>query len=150
MKIKNINKKLITLALTSTLILTPGCTGRLEIDEVVYATDEHGYISSIDQKLSYDFLKKCRFCKVKNNITEEEYYTVGIHVSNYRMPEGYDVFTRQDFFKGDFDLEIFDKLEPWLINLNMVKAEYTEEELRELLNIFIEKQEEKDKQLVKE
>jgi len=147
-KIKNINKRLITLALTSTLVLTPGC--KRAIDDVVYATDEHGYISSIDQKLSYDFLTKCRFCKVKNNITEEEYYTVGIHVSNYRMPEGYDVFTRQDFFKGDFELEIFDKLESWLINLNMVKSEYTEEELRELLNIFIKKQEEKDKQLVKE
>jgi len=147
-KIKNINKRLITLALTSTLVLTPGC--KRAIDDVVYATDEHGYISSIDQKLSYDFLTKCRFCKVKNKITEEEYYTVGIHVSNYRMPEGYDVFTRQDFFKGDFELEIFDKLESWLINLNMVKSEYTEEELRALLNIFIEKQEEKDKQLVKE
>lgn len=150
MKIKNINKKLITLALTSTLVLTPLTGCKRAINDVVYATDENGYITSIDQKLSYDFLTKCRFCKVKNNITEEEYYTVGIHVSNYRMPEGYDVFTKQDFFKGDFELEIFDKLEPWLINFNMVKAEYTEEEVRELLNKFIEKQEEKDKQLVKE
>ena len=150
MKIKFINKRIITMFLTSSLILTP-LTGCFEntIDDVIYATDENGYISSIDQKLSYDFLTKCHFCKVINNITEEEYYAIGIQVTNYRQVEGYDIFTRQNFLKGDFDLEILDELEPWLINLNIVKAEYSEEEIRNLLKIFIEKQE-KDKQLVKE
>lgn len=143
-KIKNINKKLIAGLLTFTLITVP-LTGCLSIDDISYSRDESGYINGIDGTVSYDFLKHCRFCKVQNNITNESYYTIGFNITTYRYESGYDIFTRQDWYKGDFELEVYDSVEIWLENFNKVKEEYTEEELREILNIFVEKQQQKKK-----
>ena len=143
-KIKNLNKKLIAGALAFVLITVP-LSGCVSIEDINYTKDESGYRDGIDGAVSYDFLKRCRFCKVENKITGESYYTIGFGVSDYRWIEGYDIFTRQDFRKGDFGLDIYDSVQMWLENLNMVKDEYTEEELREILNIFIEKQNVKSK-----
>lgn len=147
-KIRNLNKKLIAGALTFVLITVPltGCDARTVLDDnISYETNESGYISGITGTVSYEFLKNCRFCKVENKITEETYYTIGFNVRTYRWIEGYDIFTKQDFSKGRYGLEIVDSVVLWLENLNKAKTEYTEEELREVLNIFIEKQEAKSK-----
>lgn len=145
---KSMNKKIIagTLALT---LITSGLSGCTSIKDIEYKRNEQGYVEGFENNVSYNFLKKCRFCKIENKITEETYYTIVYGASNYRWVEGYDLFTGQNLFEGSYSLEILDSVKTWLVNLNMVKDEYTEEELKELLNVFIEKQE-KNKQLVKE
>ena len=147
-RIKNINKKILagTLALT---LLTCGLSGCTSIKDIEYRRNEQGYVDGIESNVNYKFLEKCRFCKIENKITEETYYTIVYNASNYRWVEGYDIFTGQNLFEGSYNLEIIDSVKQWLNNLNMVKDEYTEEELKEILNKFIEKQE-KNKQLVKE
>ena len=147
-KLKNINKKIIAGTLVFTL-LTTGLSGCTSIKDIEYKRNEQGYVEGFENNVSYNFLKKCRFCKIENKITEETYYTIVYGASNYRWVEGYDLFTGQNLFEGSYNLEILDFVKTWLVNLNMVKDEYTEEELKELLNVFIEKQE-KNKQLVKE
>lgn len=146
--IKSMNKKIIAGTLTLTL-LTFGLSGCTSIKDIEYRRNEQGYVDGIESNVSYKFLKKCSFCKIENKITEETYYTIVYNASDYRWVEGYDIFTGQNLFEGSYKLEIIDSVKKWLNNLNMIKDEYTEEELKELLNIFIEKQE-KNKQLVKE
>lgn len=143
-QVKNINKKLIAGTLIFTLSIVP-ITGCATIKDIKYTTDESGYINGIEGTITYKLLKKCYFCEIKNNITEETYYTICYMANTYRGSHGYDIFTKQDFSKGDFDLEIVDEVEDWLVSLNKVKENYVEEELREILNIFIEKQETKTK-----
>lgn len=147
-RIKNINKKIIasTLALT---LLTSGLSGCTSIKDIEYRRNEQGYIDGIENNVNYKLLEWCRFCKIENKITDEIYYTIVYRPSNYRRIEGYDIFTSQNLSEGSYNLEIIDSVKKWLNNLNMIKEEYTEEELKELLNTFIEKQE-KNKQLVKE
>ena len=147
-KLKNINKKIIAGTLVFTL-LTTGLSGCTTIKDIEYRRNEQGYVDGIESNVSYKFLIACNFCKVENKVTQETYYTIVYDASNYRWTEGYDIFTGQNFFEGSFGLEIIDNVKKWLVNLNVVKDEYTEEELKEILNIFVEKQE-KNKQLVKE
>lgn len=147
-RIKNINKKIIagTLALT---LLTFGLSGCASIKDIEYRKNEQGYVDGIENNVSYRLLEYCKFCKIENKITEETYYTIVYNPNNYRWVEGYDIFTGQNLFEGSYNLEIIDSVKKWLNNLNMIKNEYTEEELKGILNAFIEKQE-KNKQLVKE
>ena len=146
--IKSINKKIIagTLALT---LITSGLSGCTSIKDIEYRRNEQGYVDGIENNVSYNFLKKCSFCKIENKITNESYYTIVYNANDYRWAEGYEIFTGRNLFEGNYDLEIIDSVKKWLNNLNMIKDEYTEEEIKELLNTFIEKQE-KNKQLVKE
>ena len=150
MKKINIKKGAIALAFITTIALTtPACAS---INDITYATNASGYIDSIEGTVSYELLEKCYFARITNKITDETYYTIMYH----KNKPGYiciDTFTKQtvygEGFNDFFDIECYDGITDWLNVLNMVKDEYTEEELREILNIFIEKQE-KDKQLVKE
>ena len=150
----SIKKGAIALAfITSIALTTPACAS---INDITYATDASGYIDSIEGTVSYKILEDCYFAKVTNNVTDETYYTIALNTddeiySDY-VSEHYDIFNRHDYENEKvFTVEYFYDLTitDWLVALDKVKAEYTEEELRELLNIFIEKQE-KDKQLVKE
>jgi len=148
--VKNINKKLIAsilaVSLTTPLI---GCEGEQwsSIGYVNYVIDENGYINGIDGTVQYWNLFDCSFVKVYNNITDENYYTISLRdVTDVH----YDIFTRQNLEDSEaFEVEYFGSIYTWLNALGTTKDAYSEEELRELLNIFIEKQE-KDKQLVKE
>jgi len=152
--VKNINKKLIAGLLAISLSTT--FTGCSQIKDVKYTKDEAGYINGIDGTVSLKFLNSCKFAKVYNRITEESYYTIALNTDfdgfwNDEGSEHYDLFTRQDYEnKGAFSVEYLDAVINWIESFGMSKDRYTEEELRELLNKFIEKQEEKDKQLVKE
>lgn len=149
MKKINIKKGAIALAFITTIAFTtPGCGA--SIDDITYETNANGYIESIEGTISYDFLEHCYFAKVTNNVTDETYYTISL-VNDYGPTiKYYDIFTKQNLHNVDaFDVECYDNITVWLNALNMTKSEYTEVELRELLNIYIEKQE-KDKQLVKE
>ena len=154
-KLKNVNKKLLAGGLALTMICT-SLTGCVSIDDIKYTKDESGYIQGIDGNVTYKILESCDFYKVKNNITQEEYYTIllsdidffgnSIIYSAY-----YDIFTKQNLTEGDFELEIVGSITEYLIAFNMVKEAYSEEELKEILNKFIEIQEkENNKQLVKE
>ena len=149
MKKINIKKGAIALAFITTIALTtPACAS---INDITYATDASGYIDSIEGTVSYKFLESCNFVKVINNVTDATYYTIVLREGITAKP--YDIFTKQylNSMYGEtiFEKEYYDNVVAWLNALNMTKSEYTEEDLRELLNIFIEKQE-KDKQLVKE
>ena len=146
--IKSMNKRIIagTLAL---VLVTSGLSGCVSIKDIEYKKNEQGYVDGIKNNVSYQFLEYCRFCKIENKITNEVYYTIVLSPSNYRSVEGYDIFTGKNLSKGSYNLEIISSVRVWLNNLDMIKDEYSEEELKELLNIFIEKQE-KNKQLVKE
>ena len=147
--VKNINKKLIAgiLAISLSTTLT-GC-GSSYIRDINYTRDENEYINGFEGTIAYWNLEKCNFIKVHNNITDEEYYTIGL--TDGWSEKLYDLFTRQYLEDSKvFEVEYLDTVYTWINALGMSKDCYTEEELRELLNIFIEKQEEKDKQLVKE
>lgn len=149
--IKNINTKLLAGTLVLTL-LTTGLAGCTSIEDIKYTKNESGYIQGIDGTVSYETLKSCDFYKVKNNIIQEEYYTILLYDFNFWDKNRlYDVFTKQDLTEGNFNFEAIDRVENYLISFNMVKEEYTEEDLKEILNKFIEIQEkENNKQLVKE
>lgn len=152
-KIGNINKKLLAgaLALVFTATSFVGCATISDID---YTTNEQGYVDGLSSKISYTkYIEKCSFIKVKNNIINDEYYTIGIRLFTDDLLDicCFDLFTRQNLSLGDFELEYVDDVNEYLVAYNMVKDEYTEEELREVLNLFIENQEKDNtKQKVKE
>lgn len=150
MKKTNIKKGAIALAFITTIAFTtPACAS---ISDISYETNASGYIDSIEGTVSYDVLEDCRFVRVTNKITDEVYHTIMLHELG-SVFICYDIFTRQVIFSDKsveiFDVETCDEVTVWLRALNMEQDEYTEEELINLLNIFIEYQE-KDKQLVKE
>lgn len=148
MKKINIKKGAIALALVSTiLVTTPACAS---ISDISYEKNASGYIDSIEGTVSYSVLEDCYFVRVNNKITDEVYYTMMLHRADSVLFVCFDIFTRQvivgnEKTKEIFDVETCDEVTVWLRALNMKKDEYTEEDLREILNIFIEKQE-KDKQ----
>lgn len=147
MKKINIKKGAVALAFITTIALTtPACAS---ISDISYEKNASGYIDSIEGTVSYSFLESCRFAKITNNITGETYYTIVLREGI--VYKSYDIFTKQylDSMDGEtiFENEYFDNVVVWLNALNMTKSEYTEEELREILNIFIASQEkQQDKQ----
>lgn len=137
-KLKNINKKAIAYILAFTTIPTT-LTACTNIKDVNYKRDESGYIQSIDVKLDYDFVKRLIFCKVRNKVTDKEYYTIALFkVLFYDI---YDIFTMQNLSKSNiFECEFNELVENYLEACGMIKDEYTEEDLKEILNIFVENQ----------
>lgn len=150
-----VNKKLVAGLLSlglvsSTLVGCPAVT----LSQVEYKTDENGYIVSIEGTISEALLHDCSFSKVTNNITEETYYTIVVDCfSSYDASyNSYDLFTDQNLTKGNFEIEQIDSVDTYLIAFNKLKSEYTDEDLRGILNEFIAIQEKKeeDKKLIKE
>ena len=141
--VKNINRKLIAGGLALTLVTSAGCT---TINNIKYKRDEQGYITGIDGTVSYNILKDCGIFEVQNKVTQEKYYTI-IYSPGYFY--SYDLFTRQIINKDAFEFHICDNVTVCLNGLNKIKEEYTEEELREILNEYVSTQE-KNKQFVKE
>ena len=153
-KLNNVNKKILAGGLALTMICT-SLTGCLydPINDIKYTKNELGYIQSIDGNVNYKILEFCHFQKVRNKITQEEYYTIVLQDKDFFVffITYYDIFTKQNLTEGDFEFEIVGSITDYLIAFNMVKEAYSEEELKEILNKFIEIQEkENNKQLVKE
>lgn len=147
----NIKKGAIALALVASIgVTTTGCGASMK--DITYETNASGYVESIEGTVSYDFLDKCFFAKVTNEITNETYYTIAFEDDGITLSsERYDIFTKQRLstsnYTNSLDTTYVFNLTPWLNAMNMTKSEYTEEELRAILKIFIEIQE-KEEQLV--
>jgi len=148
-KFKNINKKLIAsaLALTLTSFSLAGCDD-ISISSINYSTNEQG---DMDFTVNYDILKHCSFFRVYNNKIDKEYYTIGL-IDEYNgsyFIKTYDIFTKEEIKISECSFKAITAVSHYLEDLDMVKESYTEEELKEILNIFLENYE-KSKQLVKE
>lgn len=97
--------------------------------------------------ISYDFLRRCYFCKIENNQTNEEYYTIAYDINTSNSVEIFDLFEESSFDTEKADIKLLEYVDE---NFDVVKNEYTYEELREILNMFIENQSAKIKKIVKE
>ena len=78
--IKYINKKFlkkVAAGVMGIVLLTTPLGGCASIEYIKYSTNDQGYIENIEGNISYDFLYWCALYKVKNIITNEEYYTIG-------------------------------------------------------------------------
>lgn len=152
MKINNISKKALAGAMAFVLITTglSGCSD-VSIEDISYVQTEQDNAPSIEGTVSYETLKYCAFYKVYNNKTEERYYTIALQdaYNGSYMVKYYDIFTGHQLDYSDYAFKSIDTVENYLVDLDMVKEEYTKEELNNLLNIFLNNQE-KNKQLVKE
>jgi hypothetical protein len=153
-KITNISKKIFTLGLTFALA-TVGLTGcaDVSIDDIKYVTDEQESIQSIKNSVSYETLQYCSFYNVYNNKKDKRYYTIGLkdEWNGTYLIKYYDIFTKEEFVRSDFAFHSIATVQEYLVENNLVKAEYTEEELQSILNQFVEEYENKnEKKLVKE
>lgn len=155
-KVNNINQKLISGALAFAL-LTTGLTGcsDVSISEISYTVNEQDGSQNIDGTVSYETLKCCSFYKVYNpNKPNGKYYTIALKddYNGTLFVKYYDIFTGVELKYGNHGFQSIETVENYLINLDMVKKEYTEEELKGLLNKFIETEinsKKNNKQLVK-
>lgn len=153
--IGNVNKRLIVGALSLTLLTTTLSGCGFKIDDVNYIRNEQGYIDEIDGTISYEFLSNyCIFCKVQNNLTGNEYYTIAYRPSKvvpvWNSYTYFNIFNNQNLKTSNNTYNEIDNVENYLIELNMFKSEYTEEDLRQVLNMFIKMQENKqNKEYVK-
>ena len=148
--IKNINRKILAGGLALTLISSVGCTIKTDMK---YRTDENGYIVGIDGSISKGFLSNCYFCKVKNNITEVEYYTIlkkqPVFTDRATFHKKYDLFTNQELTNENFEITDECSVTNYLNAINKIKDEYTEEELKEFVDEYASTKE-KNKELVKD
>ena len=147
--IKNISKKLVAGALTFALVMVPldGCDS-VSIDSIKY-TVSSGEVTK--KGISNENLEYCYFYEVYNNKTKEKYYTIvfqdvwnGGYLIKY-----YDIFTEKQLMQSDFVIKYMDPIKKYLEEENLIKNEYTEEELKEILSNYV-KTLEKSKKLVKE
>lgn len=146
--VRNINKKLITGTLVVAFMATSlvGCAS-VSIDDIKYKKDEQGYVQSIDT-IGKDTLKYCGIYKVRNIKEDKLYHTICLRddFNGTYQVKYYDAFTGQELKYSDYAFHMVDVLDEYL---KEDKTEYTEEELRGILNKYLEK-EEQYKKLVKE
>ena len=147
--INNINRKLIAGSLALTFLTTPltGCS-KVSINDIKYIKNDQGYVQGIEESVSCDTLKYCNFYEVYNQATESRYYTICLRDDfngTYEV-KYYDVFTGQELKYSDY---VFSEVETLDDYLDKEKTEYSEKELKEILNKVIEIQKENNKQLVK-
>ena len=148
--VKNVNKKLIASTLAVTLITTglTGCINDVSIDDIKYTTNDQGLVQGIENSVSSETLKYCSIYKVYNQQLESRYYTICLRddFNGSYAVKYYDIFTGQELKYSDYvfrEVEILDDY------LDKNKKEYTELELKEILNQFVQTQQQ-NKQLVKE
>ena len=147
--LKNINKKLIasSLAVAFTLTSLVGCAS-VSIDDIKYKKDEQGYAQSIENTVSINTLKYCGIYKVRNVKENKLYHTICLrdNFNESHQVKYYDIFTGQELKYSDYAFNMIEELDGYL---EQEKSEYKEEELRGILNKYLEK-EEQYKKLVKE
>lgn len=154
-KIGNINKKLLAgaLALVFTTTSFVGCKLNTNKNNVTYITNESGNIVGFEGTIDFYELANYSFFEVKNNIKNEKYYTIACLKKDKqgKIVSINDIFTNEDLNSSVFETKMHSNVAEYLLAYNMVKDEYTEEELREVLNFFIESREKDNtKQKVKE
>lgn len=147
-RIKNINKKIIAGALTFALIGVPlaGCDA-ISIDNINYVSNEQG---DINFTIDYKMLEHCSFYRVYNNKIDKEYYTICL-IDEYNgsyFIKTYDIFTKEELKISENSFKAITAVSHYLKELDMVKESYTETELKEILNVFVENHE-KSKQIIK-
>lgn len=147
-KIRNISKKLVTGALVFTLVGFPlmGCDA-ISIDNISYASDEQGNMMF---NIDYNMLKHCSFYRVYNNKIDKEYYTICL-IDEYNgsyFIKTYDIFTKEELKISENSFKAITAVSHYLKEIDMVKDSYTETELKEILNVFIESKV-KSKQMIK-
>ena len=147
-KIKNINKKIVAGTLVFVLVAVPltGCNA-VSIDDIKYIKNEQGYVQSIDS-IRKDTLKYCGIYKVRNIKEDKLYYTICLRDDfngTYEV-KYYDIFTGEELKHSNYSFHLVEILDEYLVE---DKETYKEEELREILNIFVDNLE-KSKKLVKE
>lgn len=151
MRIKNINKKILAGTLAFILVATPltGCA-EVSIDDIKYTVNEEG-ASSILGSVDYDTLTYCSFYTVYDRETDERYYTIGLRDDwspNFYVSY-YDIFTGERLKNDRYAIKSIASLEEYLSELDNVKDAYTEEELKNILDSFIQKEQTNNKQKVK-
>lgn len=96
---------------------------------------------------NYDVIKKCNFYKVNDILNNKEYYTIAF-IDNSGFT--YDIFTKDNLNQRNFTCDDLGDLIPWLSTKNLIKENYKEEELKEILKELEEIKKENQKKLVKE
>ena len=148
--IKNINKKLLASGLALTLFTSAGCKISSEIK---YKKDDQGYVVGIDGSISKESLSDCYLCKVENKITASEYYTIikKTHVFAERVSfyKKTDLFTNQYLSNDSFEFSDEISVVDYLNTNGKIKDEYTEEELKQILDEYVSTLD-NNKKLVKE
>ncbi len=151
-RINNINKKIIAGALVFALAGVPlaGCNA-VSIDDIKYSTNVNGDIQGIDGVVSSNTLNYCSFYTVYNNETNERYCTIGLmdEWNGTYFIKYYDIFTKEELVPAKFSFKSIKSVNEYLNEINKIKQEYTEEELKQILNMFVETLE-GNKKLVKE
>jgi len=157
-RIKNISKKLIAGALVFTLVAVP-LTGCEEYESFEYTTSEQGqYVAS--GKIDYKLLKTRYFLVIENSGYDvTEYYLAKETRHNNRYGPSYttyaDIFSNQTVFDsrsdGNRQILVCDKIEDYLCATNNIKASYTVEEVKSILEQLKENYlKQNNKELVKE
>ena len=148
-KIKNLSKKIIAGVLTFSLVGVPltGCDA-ISIDNISYKENEQGNISFT---VNRENLNYCSFYRVYNNKIDKEYYTIAFkdEFNGSYLIKYYDIFTKEEIKYSENSFRAVISVNDYLEGLDLTKDLYTDDELKEVLDTFIEKQE-KNKQLVKE
>ena len=156
MKFNNISKKAIASAMSFVLITTglAGCSN-VSIEDISYVENEHDNTKAINGTVNYETLKHCAFYKVYDNKSPKgKYYTIALQdeYNGSYFVKYYDIFTGVELKYSNYGFKSIEAVENYLISLDMVKKEYTEEELKGLLNKFIETEinsQKNNKQLVR-
>jgi len=145
-KIGNINKKILAGALVLVLTTTALVACKSNTSDITYITDESGNIVGFNGTINFYDLANYSFVEVKNNIKNEEYYTIACFKENKpgKISSINDIFTNEDLNSNTFETNIHCNVAEYLLINNMTLAEYTEENLREALNLFISNQEKKN------
>lgn len=140
-KIKNINKKIFA-GVLCLVLLTPtfvSCT-TTDINEVNYSMNKDGSVIGINGTVSYDVIKECEIYKVTDKESLSTFYVIALFERGWFDTYLYDIFTKEDYTNRRFILnEKLKSLEYYLNEFDMVKDEYTEEELKNILDQFYDK-----------
>lgn len=94
------------------------------------------------ENITYDFLvKSCNFIEIKNKTTDDTYSAI-------LVMRDYGLITDDKLLKNDLEF-ITEEIEPYLISFDMVKKEYSIEELKEIFYKYLESKQNIDKKLIK-
>jgi len=146
--IKNINVKVISGILAFTLVTSLSGCANVSIDNIKYKKDEQGYVQCIENTIGINTLKYCAIYKVRNVEEQKLYHTICLRddFNGTYQVKYYDIFTGEELKHSNYNFRMIEDLDDYL---EQDKLEYTEEELREMLNKFLQK-EQQYKKLVKE
>lgn len=139
-KVKNINKKIIAGVLTFALVTIPltGCDA-VSLDNISYSTNDQG---DLNFSINSETLKYCSIYRVYNNKLNKEYYTIGFmdEYNGSYLIKYYDIFTKEEIKYSENAFNSIISVNDYLKEIGMEKESYTDVELKEILDTFLEKQ----------